>query len=415
MLEFTGERLVPGQVDRDLWNEHFARYAFAARLARRKRVLDIACGAGYGSAELAKVAEAVLGIDISEEAIAEAQIRYSAPNLQFLNASAQQIPLPDASFDLIVAFEVIEHLADWPRLLAEARRLLAPGGQLMISTPNKSFYAETRRLAGPNPFHEHEFDLVEFRNALSDHFTSVTLYLQNHVAAVAIQPDHPHHGAELAVEPSSLEPETSHFFLAVCALAPQTGAPLYVYLPATSNVLRERETHIAKLETELAQKDSWLSGLKADHSALLDAHHALELSQAETIEWAQRLDQEIASARLRIEELENQVQLMRAAADETVAGYEAKVAELESDLAARTAAALGNEARLESELAAKAAELASCVNLLHAAEQQLEERTQWAQSLTARVTELETLLASAGNSRWLRLGRKLGVGPQLPT
>ena len=64
-LEFTGERLVPGQVDQDLFNEHLARYAFAARLARGKRVLDIACGAGYGSAELARSAASVTGCPAS--------------------------------------------------------------------------------------------------------------------------------------------------------------------------------------------------------------------------------------------------------------------------------------------------------------------------------------------------------------
>ena len=73
MPEFTGQRVIPGKVDPDLWNEHFARYAFAARLARQKRVLDIACGSGYGSAELAKVARSVTGIDVSEEAVAHAE------------------------------------------------------------------------------------------------------------------------------------------------------------------------------------------------------------------------------------------------------------------------------------------------------------------------------------------------------
>ena len=68
MAEFTGERVIPGQVDADLLNEHMARYAFAARLSRRKQVLDAGCGSGYGSAELAKAAAGVLGIDRSAEA-----------------------------------------------------------------------------------------------------------------------------------------------------------------------------------------------------------------------------------------------------------------------------------------------------------------------------------------------------------
>ena len=69
MAEFTGERLIPGEVDVDLLNEHMARYAFAARLARGKRVLDAGCGAGYGSAELAQTATSVVGVDVAEEAV----------------------------------------------------------------------------------------------------------------------------------------------------------------------------------------------------------------------------------------------------------------------------------------------------------------------------------------------------------
>src|SRR5882672_5108986 len=83
LAEFTGERVIPGQVDADLLNEHFARYAFASRLSHRKRVLDAGCGSGYGSAELARAAADVLGVDSSPDAIAFARSKYAAPNLRF--------------------------------------------------------------------------------------------------------------------------------------------------------------------------------------------------------------------------------------------------------------------------------------------------------------------------------------------
>ena len=83
LAEFTGERLIPGQVDVDLLNEHLARYAFAARLAQGKRVLDLGCGAGYGSAELAKTAHWVTGVDIAAEAVDYARAAYRLPNLRF--------------------------------------------------------------------------------------------------------------------------------------------------------------------------------------------------------------------------------------------------------------------------------------------------------------------------------------------
>ena len=128
MVEFTGERVVPGEVDVDLWNEHLARYHFAARLARSKRVLDAGCGVGYGSALLAQDALVVFGLDLASEAAAYAHAHYSQPNLFFSQGSCAALPIASASLDLIVAFEVIEHIAEWREFLAEARRVQAGAG-----------------------------------------------------------------------------------------------------------------------------------------------------------------------------------------------------------------------------------------------------------------------------------------------
>src|SRR5579863_9147556 len=92
LVEFTGERVIPGQVDADLLNEHLARYAFAARWARGNRVLDAGCGAGYGSAELAKSALSVMGADVAADAVEFARDRYRLPNLQFEQASCLALP-----------------------------------------------------------------------------------------------------------------------------------------------------------------------------------------------------------------------------------------------------------------------------------------------------------------------------------
>src|SRR2546425_13211725 len=86
LVEFTGERVIPSRVDPDLMNEHLARYAFAARLARGKRVLDAGCGAGYGAAELARSAAWGLGVGSAAEAVEYARANYSQPNLQFEQA-----------------------------------------------------------------------------------------------------------------------------------------------------------------------------------------------------------------------------------------------------------------------------------------------------------------------------------------
>ena len=107
MIEFTGERVVPGQVDSDLWAEHLSRYALAARWSAGARVLDIGCGAGYGTAELAAQARHATGIDLSPDAVAHARSLYALPSIRFVPASAIALPFADASFDLVTAFEVI--------------------------------------------------------------------------------------------------------------------------------------------------------------------------------------------------------------------------------------------------------------------------------------------------------------------
>jgi ubiquinone/menaquinone biosynthesis C-methylase UbiE len=361
MLEFTGERVVPGLVDVDLWNEHLARYLFAARLARRRRVLDVGCGAGYGSSELSRDAASVIGFDLSPEAVALACSSYTAPNLQYLVASATSIPFADASFDLITCFEVIEHISDWRLLLDEARRLLAPGGQFIVSSPNKSYYAESREDIGPNPFHVHEFEYAEFKTALQSIFRSVTLYVQNHVGALSFQPTaaptaQVPQSAELHLEPSQPDPASAHFYLAVCAASPQTGAPAFLHVPATSNLLRERESHIHKLEHEIRLKDAWLQDLQRDHSTLLETHRAqladLEAAQA----WAMAAHNEFEGARKELVE--------------TCERYEKRLADNERIYAAHLEA-------------------------------------------TAEAERLRQVLAMVRQSRWVKLGRIINIGPDL--
>ena len=95
-LEFTGERFVPG-VRGEIWIEHWHRYHFAARLVAGKRVLDVACGEGYGTALLAESAAEVTGVDLSEAAIAHAKKAYAAArNARFVCAPCTRLPLADA-------------------------------------------------------------------------------------------------------------------------------------------------------------------------------------------------------------------------------------------------------------------------------------------------------------------------------
>lgn len=413
MAEFTGERVIPGEVEPDLYNEHFARYAFATRLARGRRVLDIACGTGYGTAELASVARAAAGADVSEEAVSYAQQHYQAANLSFHTGPAEALPFPDQSFDLIVAFEVIEHLADARALLSEARRVMAPGGQFIVSTPNRLYYEQTRRESGPNPFHTHEFEFEEFRDLLAEYFPHVSLFVQNHSEVIAFQPVEPARATEVRSESTAVTPAEGHFFVAVCALAPQIGSPVFVYVPKTTNVLREREEHIALLEQELARKSEWLEKSLREHEALVIQHRRQTADLEARNKWAEQLNKELDESRQRVVQLQEELAAEQRAAASTAQQYEAVIATLQEDVRAKAQWAIDTEKRLTDELTAKSQELAQCVELLHQNEALAEERTRWALDLQKQVDALQTQVSSVMGSRWYRMGRTLGLGPEL--
>lgn len=155
-LEFTGERFIPG-VAGEIAYEHWHRYAFARRFAAGRRVLDAACGEGYGTALLAAAATEATGVDLDAQVVAHARSTYAGhPNLRYETGSVVALPLGAGSVDVVVSFETIEHLAaaDQPRMLAEFARVLAPGGLLVLSSPNKRRYSDERNYR--NPFHRHE-------------------------------------------------------------------------------------------------------------------------------------------------------------------------------------------------------------------------------------------------------------------
>src|SRR5581483_11909615 len=176
-LEFTGERFVPGTPG-EIWYEHWHRYHFALPLVQGSRVLDVACGSGYGSALLARAAAEVTGVDVAADAIAHARAKYAhAANLQFREGDCVALPFADGSFDVVVSFETIEHIAAQERFLAELRRVLAPGGLLVLSCPNRPAYSEARGIT--NPFHVRELDRAELRDMLAPHFPACAWYGQH--------------------------------------------------------------------------------------------------------------------------------------------------------------------------------------------------------------------------------------------
>jgi SAM-dependent methyltransferase len=177
ILPFTGERFTPECV-REIWYEHLHRYAFARTLCAGMRVLDAACGEGYGSAVLADSATTVLGVDIAAEAVMHARKRYAGrTNLRFEQGDATRLDhLGDASFDVVVSFETLEHLTAQEELLAGFARVLRQDGLLLISSPDKATYSDATGFH--NEFHVRELYRPEFEALLARHFPHVRLYGQ---------------------------------------------------------------------------------------------------------------------------------------------------------------------------------------------------------------------------------------------
>lgn len=174
-LEFTGERFMP-DIRGNIFLEHMHRYRMALRYCTGKDVLDIACGEGFGSDILAAVARSVIGVDISDAAVRHAGAQYRRDNLEFRTGSAADIPLPSASVDVVVSFETIEHISEHDAMLDEIRRVLRPGGVLVISTPDKATYTDATGLR--NQYHVRELYRDQFESLLSSRFRHVAMHGQ---------------------------------------------------------------------------------------------------------------------------------------------------------------------------------------------------------------------------------------------
>lgn len=152
---------------------HIVSYRFAERYTEGREVLDYGCGSGYGSADIAADARRVVGVDVSREAIEHAEAHFSVPRLKFaLIDPDRPLTLPDESFDTVLSFQVIEHVHDPDRYLSEARRVLRPGGSLVLTTPNR----RTRLLPAQRPWnrwHVTEYSERTLRRRLAPHFSAI--------------------------------------------------------------------------------------------------------------------------------------------------------------------------------------------------------------------------------------------------
>ncbi len=275
-LQFTGERFTPECV-REIAYEHWHRYAWALSFVKDCKVLDVACGEGYGSHLLASVARFVHGVDVDAQTVGHAKSRYHRPNLEFTQADVVQLPFDTAAFDRIVCFETIEHLHDHEGLLAELNRVLKPGGLLILSSPNKESYSYD--VSHQNPFHCKELYQDQLVDLLKRHFKHQRLWGQKLVFASSIgvleaMPKTSPHEPWLIQAGENIQPKgpsafMPQYFLAIASQSPideQWFAPISLFADANESVYQHYHAeiqHHMTVGTKLAEKDQEIERLRA--------------------------------------------------------------------------------------------------------------------------------------------------------
>jgi len=224
--KWTGERLETF-VFNDTTVEHLHRYGIVMPFAENKAVLDIACGEGYGSKLLSAKASKVYGVDIDPLAVQNATTKYKAPNLSFIQGSADKIPLEDSSVDTVVSFETIEHHDKHEEMLNEIKRVLKPGGILIMSSPEKTGEVSF------NEFHVKELSRTEFADLIGAHFKFSRFYSQKIVFGSLVAPISPAPGQPFEYESGGFEQidvyseiPTHVFNLCIASDGPDAGLPV---------------------------------------------------------------------------------------------------------------------------------------------------------------------------------------------
>lgn len=254
-LEATGERFLPGEMQGRIVLEHLHRYVFASQLVQDKVVLDIASGEGYGSFYLAKFARRVIGVDIAEEAVNHAMAKYIRANLAYQLGSCTALPLEDGAVDVIVSFETIEHHAEHEAMMRELKRVLRPGGLVVISSPDKLEYSDKPLFK--NPYHVKELYFHEFQSLLATHFANSQYYGQRVLlGSTLFSQNDPQHITFYQLD-SELDP------------APSTLLPLYWVavasdqtLPATTGGILEQSLAEGVENTTIQQNINLLQLIK---------------------------------------------------------------------------------------------------------------------------------------------------------
>jgi glycosyltransferase involved in cell wall biosynthesis/ubiquinone/menaquinone biosynthesis C-methylase UbiE len=168
------ERIIPEETPSGPLSSHLKRYDFARQFCKDKSVLDAACGVGYGSGYLAEVAREIISVDIAQEAIIYAQKHYQKENIQFRVGDVTSLEFPDKYFDVVCAFETLEHLDKPEEFIAEVRRVLKQEGEFILSVP----HVKNTRYTPQNPYHRIEYSQNDLEAILKKYFRTVEIFGQ---------------------------------------------------------------------------------------------------------------------------------------------------------------------------------------------------------------------------------------------
>ena len=155
------------------FRRHLVVYEWIATSVAGARVIDMACGEGYGSAVLARRAASVVGVDANPDAHEHARLRYTTGNLRFVRDLVERF---DEPADAVVFLQTIEHLEQPGAALAHFRSLVEPGGRVYVSTPNVLTLAPRGAARSGNPWHVHEYHAEEFARLCREHFATVEVF-----------------------------------------------------------------------------------------------------------------------------------------------------------------------------------------------------------------------------------------------
>lgn len=325
--------MVPGVSSPLLQEEHQTRYRLARRFCRGKKVLDLGAGTVYGSAIIAPVSSAVVALELHFPTLQYALRRYRQKKIHAINASGEKLPLKDNSFDIVVLYEVLEHVEKAGVLLDEAGRVLGKDGLLILSTPNRSVLQPSET----SPFHVKEYDSEELSRLLSRHFRKVALFEQAFAGAMNFS------------RIDSLAPG-GKFLIAFCS---DGDLPVlksrYTYtVEAVDGCLNEeirlRENEIRRLEADIEEQRKWRTSLQEELAAAYDSLQAYQKENAQRLQSLESLLEEHdrlrrysereASLRdseiLRLQELLRKFEDQQATAEAAISVRDAEIARLQS-------------------------------------------------------------------------------------